>query len=140
MQTVKIQTGFSEKLSQNYNSNQFSVSLEMECHINGSTQEIETAAAKLFDLCRKIVQHEKSGQSAQTSLNPPPNQTQFPSNGNGDRPASAKQIAAIYAIGKSVGLNKSQIEQLAGVNLSSKTLLVKDASKVIEFLKQKQAA
>ncbi len=60
MQAVKIQAGFSEKASQNYNSQQFSVSLEMECHINGTTHEIEDAAAKLFTLCRKIVANEKS--------------------------------------------------------------------------------
>jgi len=139
MQVVKICSGYADTASQNYNSQKFSVSLEMECHINGSTTEIETAAAKLFDLCRKIVQNEKQTPTARPAITPPPapvNQTQF----SGERLATSKQIAACYAIGKSIGLNKAQIEQMAGVNLTSKTLTAKEASKVIEFLKQKQAA
>jgi len=135
MQTVKIQTGYSDKSSQNYNSNQYSVSLEMECHINGTTHEIEDAAAKLFGLCRKIVANEKSAKAPQQAplrMNQP--------DGNDLPSASSRQIGAIMAIGRSIGLDKSQLEEFAGTTISSTCLSSKAASRIIESLKKKQAA
>ena len=67
-QKVKIQTGFSEKSTENYQSQQYSVALEMDCTINGSTREIEEASNKLFALCRKIVSAQK-GVNVDTLLN-----------------------------------------------------------------------
>ena len=41
MQTVKINAGFSEKTSENYNSTQHSISLEMDIQVNGNTRDLK---------------------------------------------------------------------------------------------------
>ena len=58
-QTIKISAGYADKVSENYNSQQFSVSLEMACTITGKISEVESAADRLFALCRKIVDRQK---------------------------------------------------------------------------------
>ena len=137
MQSVKIQTGFSEKATANFNSQQFTVSLEMECHINGTTTEIETAAAKLFDLCKKIVAAQKQKTEPETparqELPSAIKQPQTPG-GNRDLAATSKQISAIYAISRAAGLNKAQLEEFVGKPISTSTLSKVGAGNLIEDL------
>lgn len=77
--TVRISAGYSDKVSENYNSQQFSINLEMDAQINGTTSEIEQASDRLFQLCRKIVDHQK-GVSVDTLLTDqrPQQQASFP--------------------------------------------------------------
>jgi hypothetical protein len=42
-QTVKISAGYSDKTSENYNSTQYSLNLELDVVFNSSTNEIEAA-------------------------------------------------------------------------------------------------
>lgn len=57
-----------------------------------------------------------------------------------EHPATPKQISCIFAIGQSLHLSKEELEGMAGCHISTRELTSKDASKVIEYLKQKQAA
>ena len=41
-QNVRIPAGYSDKASENYQSRQYSISLELDVAVNGSTREIET--------------------------------------------------------------------------------------------------
>jgi hypothetical protein len=161
-QKVKIQTGFSEKTSENYNSQQYSVALEMECQINGSTREIEEASGKLFALCRKIVSAQKGvnvdtllnseSSGATKALSRPASAPEAPvvppvspstSNGNGaTRDATPKQIRYILELAKKVGMSKADIHNLkASYNKKTfESLSSVEASKIIDFLSKKQAA
>jgi len=158
-QKVKIQTGFSEKTSENYNSQQYSVALEMECQINGSTREIEEASAKLFALCRKIVAGQK-GVNVDTLLNSenvpgtapvqqppatPAPAAPAPVNGPGpgtSKPASSKQIKYLLDSAKRIGLSKVEIQNLPASfkKTTFESLTSVEASKLIESLAKKKAA
>jgi hypothetical protein len=158
-QKVKIQTGFSEKSTENYQSQQYSVALEMDCTINGSTREIEEASNKLFALCRKIVSAQKgvnvdtllnnetppvSSGASQPALAPTSAQTsaQAP-NGNGTpKPATSKQIRYVLELAKKVGMSKVDIQNLPTTykKQTFEALSSVEASKLIEFLSKKKAA
>jgi hypothetical protein len=69
---------------------------------------------------------------------PPPSRQQYPQGKNYDRPASAKQISCIFAIGKALNLSKSALEGIAGMPIAN--INSRDASDFIEHLKQRQAA
>jgi hypothetical protein len=74
---IKITAGFADKVTENYQSQQYSIGLEMECQINGNTAEIEDASKRLFALCRKIVNAQKTINVdyllQQDSIEPPTN-------------------------------------------------------------------
>jgi hypothetical protein len=127
-QNVKIQTGFSEKVTENFQSTQHSISLEMDCAINGNTREIEEASQKLFALCRKIVSAQKSVNvdsllnndmpvnlttfppAPQTpSFTPAPAPQQPTGNGSSTRPATTKQIKFILELAKKSNLSHDEI-------------------------------
>ncbi len=117
-QKIKISTGYSDKSSLNYQSQQYSVSLDMEVQVNGSTQEIEDASSRLFALCRKIVSSQKSV-SVDNLLNDEPLQpapaTPAPSSNNGNgkvKPATKKQIDYIFKLAKKSKLSVDEINAL----------------------------
>lgn len=120
---VRISAGYSDKISENYNSKQFSINLELDANINGSTQEIEDASARLFELCRKIVEQQK-GVSVDSLLAPTPQQlppqqpqqnfqpqTNIPS--SNPSLASPAQVKCIFAVAKQNGLQNGAIAALA---------------------------
>ena len=152
-QTVRISAGYTEKTSENYNSEQYSINLEMDASINGTTTEIEQASERLFNLCRKIVNHQK-GVSVDTLLSdlpqsqqpipqqqpasnftPPP---EYSRNSNSGHQCSEKQVKAIFAIAKSRGMVNGAITSLSnrfGKN-HLEELTSQEASSLIKELKQ----
>jgi hypothetical protein len=148
-QTVKIQTGFSEKTSENYNSTQHSISLEMDCNINGSTHEIEEASQKLFALCRKIVSVQKSV-NVDSLLNndmpatpapavPPPATN---NNTTTVRLASQKQITFLLQLAKKSNLTHDEILSLPKSYNQTRfeDLSAQEASALIDRFNHKKAA
>ncbi len=163
-QKVKIQTGFSEKSTENYQSQQYSVALEMECQINGSTREIEDASNRLFALCRKIVSAQK-GVNVDTLLNneappassrpsqpatatpsappaAPPAGPSVPSGNGTPKSATSKQIRYVLELAKKAGMSKPDIQNLPATykKKTFESLTSVEASKLIESLSKKQAA
>ena len=150
-QTVKIQTGFSEKSTQNFQSTQHSISLEMDCAINGSTSEIEDASQKLFALCRKIVSVQKSvnvdsllnNDATQTPSPPAPVST--PATGSNVIPigtATSKQIKYLLELAKKASLTHDEILAIPGTYNKNmfEQLSASEASSLINRFKMKQAA
>jgi hypothetical protein len=154
-QNVKIQTGFAEKTSENYNSTQHSISLEMDCVINGSTREIEEASQKLFALCRKIVAAQK-GVSVDSLLQSEPAQAGTPQNApaaplpsssnsnptGAPKPASAKQIRFLLDVAKKSGLDEKSIRALPAEchKASFEALSSTEASRLIDSFSPKRKA
>jgi hypothetical protein len=158
-QKVKIQTGFSEKTTENYQSQQYSVALEMEVSINGSTSEISEASNKLFALCRRLVSQQKAVNvdnlltAAPVEQHPPVSTPVAPaiaapsaatpvSNaGNGTKAATSKQIKYALELAKKSGMSKSDIAALpAKFNKASfEALSAKEASSIIEGFAKKAA-
>ena len=160
---VRISAGYSDKISENYNSKQFSINLELDANINGSTQEIEDASARLFELCRKIVEQQK-GVSVDNLLSPVPsqpppqqlppsqnyspqppqqNQPQQPANNNGSvKLASDKQIKFIFSLAKKNKLPDYEVRNLPmQYNIQNfNELSSKQASEIIESLSGSKAA
>ena len=144
---VKISAGYSDKTSENYNSTQYSINLEMDATINGTTAEIEQASDKLFKLCRKIVAAQKSV-SVDSYLNteadhngtPLPPQPQQPHTTPVDATnlCSPAQVKCIFAVAKSKGLQNGAITNLAKRFNKSKLdeLTRPEASQIIKELKE----
>lgn len=150
-QRIKVSTGYADKVSKDFQSQQFSVGLEMELTVNGTTREIEDASEKLFALCRKIVSSQKSisvdsllnGNTSQTI--PGQNTEQPRGNGNGNgKPATAKQIRYLHQLGKKADppLTDEQVralpQQYYGKTLE--TMTSQEASNLIDVLGKKKAA
>lgn len=159
---VRISAGYSDKISENYNSKQFSINLELDAQINGSTQEIEQASDRLFQLCRKIVEHQKgiSVDNLLTPSNPPPAQLppqqppaqnqyqqspapqQQQSQRNG-KLASDKQIKFIFSLAKKSKLPDYEVRNLPMQYFNIQNfneLSSKQASEIIESLSGSKAA
>ncbi len=118
-QLVRISAGYSEKSSENYNSTSYSINLEMDAQINCTTAEVEQASNRLFQLCRKIVDHQK-GVSVDSLLNnqaPPQVQfdppQQFSRNVNNGHQCSEKQVRCIFGAAKARGMTNAAIPALA---------------------------
>lgn len=109
--TVKISAGYSDKISENYNSQSYSINLEMDANINGTTTEIEQASERLFQLCRKIVNHQKSF-TGDVLLPESPLQ-QLPAPAPPIHLCSEKQIKCIFGVAKSRGMANNAIQGLA---------------------------
>jgi hypothetical protein len=146
MQHVKIQTGFQEKTSENYNSTQHSISLEMDIQVNGNTREIEEASQKLFALCRKIIYAQKGvnvDSLLQAPAAPPSGQaatstaaSKSPQEGQQPRPASSKQIRYIFTIARKNGLSDAEIKSLPVryEKADFSALTSQEASEIIDHL------
>lgn len=161
-QKVRIQTGFSEKSTENYQSQQYSVALEMDCTINGSTREIEEASSKLFALCRKIVSAQKgvnvdgllNNEAAPTASGPtppatapaapaaPPAGPSAPNSNGTPKLASAKQIRYVLELAKKAGMSTPDIQNLPATykKQTFEALSSVEASRLIESLSKKKAA
>ena len=143
---VKISAGYSDKTSENYNSTQYSINLEMDANINGTTAEIEQASDKLFKLCRKIVAAQKGVSvdnylSTDTDHNTPlPSSPQQPHTTSVDAAnlCSPAQVKCIFAVAKSKGLQNGAITNLAKRFNKSKLdeLSRPEASQIIKELKE----
>jgi len=136
-QTIKISAGFSDKVSENYNSQQFSVNLEMECSINGKTVEVEAAADKLFALCRKIVDRQKGVTPSTESLPLAQPPKEEPSN-QMESFASDKQIKCIFGMAKAQGRDSQAIKALISTRFGKRVENISkaEASAMINELKQ----
>ncbi len=137
--TVKINTGFSDKVSENYNSQAFSVNLEMTVAINGSSSDVENAADRLFNLCKKIVEKQKGVASDPIFGEPSTIPSHAPTENAGDTnspiPATDKQVKAIFGIGKGKGLDNKEIRSLADrFNKNIEQLSKTEASSLIQEL------
>ena len=145
--TVRISAGFSDKVSENYNSTSYSINLEMDAQINGSTTEIEQASDRLFQLCRKIVNHQK-GVSVDTLLVsqepsqqlPPPQavytQSEPPQTFTSNL-ASEKQVKCVFAVAKGRSMSNDAINGLAQRfgKIRLEELSSQEASSLIKELK-----
>ena len=153
MQKVKVSAGYSDKISENYNSKQYSIALEMELQINGNTADVELASSKLFALCRKIVSAQKEvsidGLLNQNAAAPVANSVPNPSDGkNGglnNKPITAKQVAYIFRLGHKAGLSDEQVRQLpmqyfGKPNPDLNSLSSGEASRIIETLSETKKA
>jgi len=132
---VRISVGFSDKQSENYNSTAYSVNLEMDVHVNGSSQEVEEASEKLFRLCRKIVENQKT-QNPPDSAALPESQQAKPSN-TAVELCSPAQIKCVFACAKQKGLQNGAITALANRFNKPKLedLTKHEASQLIKELK-----
>jgi hypothetical protein len=150
MQTVKISAGFAEKISENYNSTQNSISLEMNVQVNGSTREIEEASQKLFALCRKIIYAQKGvnvdsllqgEQLPATMPSGTPAAPQSPSSSS-QKLASSKQIKFLLELAKKAGMDETSIRSLPSEfqKSSFEALSSAEASKLIDSFSKKKAA
>lgn len=158
-QKVKISTGYSDKVSKDFNSQQFSVSLEMECAINGSTKEIQDASKRLFELCRRIVNDQKGVsvdgllQQEDDSMYPPQTAATVPAtpvpqgqaNGQTGAPSvrniTTKQISYLFRLGQKAGLSDEQVRQLPVQYFGRpdlQSLTSYEASKLIDTLGDKK--
>jgi hypothetical protein len=148
-QTVKISAGYSDKVSQDYNSTQYSLNLELDVVVNGSTTEIESASQKLFSLCKKLVLAQRSV-NVDTLLNPEakpgasqsaPAGPQSPSSSTA-RPASGKQIKYLLELAKKSGMDEKAIRSLPSEfqKSSFEALSSSEASKLIDSFSKKKAA
>ena len=143
---VKISAGYSDKTSENYNSTQYSINLEMDATINGTTIEIEQASDKLFKLCRKIVATQK-GVSVDNYLNTDENHNTPASSSpqqsqttpvDAANLCSPAQVKCIFAVAKSKGLQNGAITNLAKRFNKTKLdeLSRSEASQIIKELKE----
>ena len=150
-QNVKIQAGFSEKTSENYNSTQNSIALEMNVQVNGSTREIEEASQKLFALCRKIINAQKGVnvdsllQGDQLPATVPPGAPAAPHSpsSNAQKPATNKQIKYLLELAKKSGMDEKSVRALPGEfqKSSFEALSSAEASSLIDsFSKKRKAA
>ena len=150
-QKVKISAGYADKSSENYNSRQYSINLEIDVTVNGTTKEVEDASERLFRLCRKIVESQK-GISVDNLLNDNPPQPTPPAkpaappaptaNGNG-KLATDKQIKFIFRLGKQSKLSNEQINALPGQYFGKpnfNSLTASEGSNLIETLSASKAA
>jgi hypothetical protein len=158
---VRISTGLSEKSTENYQSTQHSISLEMDCVINGSTREIEEASQKLFALCRKIIGAQQKSVSVDSLLNvdqpitpvpvtlPPspavPKPTTVPARtntGSSQRLATSKQIKYLLQLAKSANLAHDEIVTLPATYKKERfeQLTSTEASTLIDRFNMKKAA
>ncbi|OGJ90449.1 MAG: hypothetical protein A2268_02995 [Candidatus Raymondbacteria bacterium RifOxyA12_full_50_37] len=160
-QNVKICAGYSDKISENYNSTQFSLSLEMDCQINGSTREIEDASARLFSLCKQIVNRQKNvsvdnllsnahpveGNGKETPIPSQPAATE-PQKPEQPAPASEpqkseeaisdKQVKYIFGLGRDLGKSGKDVRDLITTRFNKPVdaLSKTEASLMIKELKQ----
>jgi hypothetical protein len=147
-QTIKISAGYSDKVSQDYNSSQYSLNLELDVVVNGSTTEIESASQKLFSLCRKLVLTQRSV-NVDSILNreasPGANQNapaapQSPSSSS-QKPASSKQIKFLLELAKKAGMDEASIRSLPSEfqKSSFEALSSSEASRLIDSFSKKKA-
>ncbi len=151
-QTVKISAGYSDKVSQDYNSSQYSLNLELDVVVNGSTMEIESASQKLFLLCKKLVLAQRSV-NVDGLLNPEakpgasqsaPAAPQSPSSNasNNQRKASPKAIKYLLELAKKSGMDQKAIQSLPSEygKTAFEDLSPAEASKLIDSFSKKKAA
>jgi hypothetical protein len=146
-QTVRINAAYSEKNTADFNSQQYSVGLEMDAQINGSTREIEEASQKLFALCRRIVAQQK-GVSVDNLLQSPAHNEPAPvtppaSSTNLPRMATSKQLLYLWKLGKRAGLTDEQVRGLPMQYYQKATaddLTGQEASSLIDSLTEKRKA
>ncbi|OGJ85795.1 MAG: hypothetical protein A2268_00890 [Candidatus Raymondbacteria bacterium RifOxyA12_full_50_37] len=130
----EVKVSFSENVpSPDYKSKRFSVELSDQVP---DPKSIPAAVQALF----QIAKHEVTSQIAANNGKPASSTPAAPA--PADHPASQRQLAAIFAIGKSLNLSREDVEKFSGVSLEQAKLNARDASKIIEHLKmrQKQAA
>ena len=151
-QTVKISAGYSDKVSQDYNSSQYSLNLELDVVINNSTTEIESASQRLFSLCKKLVLTQRSV-NVDTLLNPgaalgasqkAPAAPQSPSSST-QKPASSKQIRFLLQLLKNAKFSPDETKGILAEfkKESFEALTSHEASQLIDRLNnqgQKKAA
>lgn len=123
MSEVKIT--FSENVpSKDFKSKRFSIEIAEQVQ---DPKNISRCVQDLFDHAKREV----AIQIAQANGKPAVNS-------NGVNPASQKQIAAIFAIGKALNMSRENIENFSGVTIEQAKLNSRDASKIIEYLKSQQ--
>lgn len=143
---IRISVGFSDKQSENYNSTAYSVNLEMDVHVNGSSHEVEEASEKLFRLCKKIVNNQKQPSSLPShQADPLFSEPEHPHliHSHAEKPASPKQKKFILSLAKKQKMNDLDVKNLPMKydNASSfNELSSKQASELIEYLSGKKAA
>lgn len=145
-QTIRISAGYADKASENYNSKQYSINLELDVQVNGNTREIEGASDRLFELCRRIVEKQKVVSVDNLLAGPPEPHAEEPNSGNSNgttRPATAKQLRYLHQLAKKANLTDEQVNGLprqyySKAALSDLTSL--EASGLIDVLSQKKAA
>lgn len=150
LKPVKISCGYSAKASQNYQSENYSINLEMEVMVNGKTSELEQKADLLYDLCRKIVAKQR-GTTATDALLAPSERTSAPSQpavtsqvpSNTSDVISPKQIKFIHSLSRSRGFDSKKTKEIIydQYHKAVEQLSRKEAAAVIDDLKSlKQAA
>ena len=131
----EVRVNYSENLpGEQYKSRRFTVELTEQVNDIAS---VPRCTAVLFELAKKEVAYQMSMANGKPAV-----ATNGANSNAQDHPASPKQVACVFAIGKSLNLTREDLEKFTGVSLSSKTLTSREASKVIEYLKgqQRQAA
>ena len=120
-----------------YASRRFTVELSDQVPDSAS---IPTCTKALFDLAKAQVAQQVSQvrASQQVSQARAPQESQQRSLIPAPTQATQRQLNCIFAISKTLGLSKEDVEAIAGDRLSK--LSAKKASDVIEALKSKQAA
>ena len=141
-QTIKIRTGYSETVSQDYNSKRYSIELEGDVSVNNgdSKTEIDKATQRLFAFCKSIIAREKDNASSTALFDSGDTvKTVAPENTNkpdSQQLASAKQVSYITKLCNS---QKLKVEEFCYKNWKKEKvadLTVAEASESINFLKE----
>lgn len=152
---AKIIAHYSKKASgsQQYSSNQYSASIEVETD-SDDPESLKAYLRRCFILAKESVEEQMQSASARNvqpvngnaTTGPRPHGNGYrngvqnaghangkPSNGNGRHvPATQAQVKAVYAICKGLGIDSAQY--------NAESMTVSQASKLIDELKSQQAA
>jgi len=129
LKPVKISCGYRAKSSANFQSEEYSIGLEMDVLINGKTEEVQQKADLLYALCKQIVNKQR-GISVDSLLTPPAQSETKPetkSEANPEAPAQApaapqqsngngvispKQVKYIFALGRTKNMFGKAVRDL----------------------------
>lgn len=147
---IKLNCGISRKVGEpNYGSRGASVNVELELESAAAqdTNLLHDRIRRLFAIAKSSVDEELGiaaiagapQQSSQPSGAPTPSHTSPSSNGNSTKPATEAQLRAIWAICNQLGIDQDAEAQRTFRHPVSQ-LTVPEASKLIDHLKQVQAA
>jgi hypothetical protein len=159
---LKANVTYGAKCSQDFNSDNFSLTLESEVDPGHMQEEV----ADLFQQAKDAVQFQIDRGGVAKSAHPTPSRTDSGapvnrtrretgygngrrngnggngSNGGNGRCATQAQLKAVYAISKAIGMDESELHGILRRDFQSddvKYLSVKEASDLIESLKNQQA-
>ena len=138
---ITINVGLSKKASKNFNSEGASINLvaELDAGLMHRHDQLQAKIDELYDQAEAALDRRIRIEDSPVAKKPQPTYQRIPqSNGNGST-ATEAQRKAIFAIGKSLEIDPD-VEAHEVFGIDPKNLSIKDASKLIDHLKQLQGS